>query len=66
MNYLPLCRSKNARPSFIFGTQIEIFLMKFEAFWPCLDSNATNTFKAQGNEDIDKIVYGTSVVQPYC
>ncbi len=33
------------------------------AFWPCIDSNATTTFKAQeGSEDIVKIVHVT--IQP--
>ncbi len=50
------------RPSFIFGTQIKIFLLKSES----LQSNATTTFKAQkGSKDIIKIVHVTSVVQPY-
>ncbi len=31
MNYSPSCRSKPVRPSFIFGTQIKIFLMKSES-----------------------------------
>ncbi len=30
MNYSPPCRSKPVRPSFIFRTQIKIFLMKSE------------------------------------
>ncbi len=31
INYSPSCRSKPVRPSFIFGTQIKIFLMKSES-----------------------------------
>ncbi len=39
--------------------------MKSEAFWLCIDINATDTFKAQkGGKDIVKIVCVTSVVQP--
>jgi len=33
INYSPLCRFKPVRPSFIFGTQIKIFLMKSEKFF---------------------------------
>ncbi len=45
-------------------TQIKIFLMKFESFLT-LDSNATDTFKAQKrSKDIVKIFHATSVVQP--
>ncbi len=32
INYSPSCCSKPVRPSFIFGTQIKIFLMKYESF----------------------------------
>ncbi len=32
INYSPSCHSKLVRPSFIFGTQIKIFLMKSERF----------------------------------
>ncbi len=53
------------RPSLIFRTQVKIFLMKSESFLTSIDSNATDTFKAQkGSEDILKIVHVTSVVQP--
>ncbi len=39
--------------------------MKSETFWPCIDSNATDTFKAQkGSKDIGKIVHEASVIQP--
>ncbi len=31
INYSPSCRSKPVRPSFIFRTQIKMFLMKFES-----------------------------------
>ncbi len=31
INYLPSCRSKPVRPSFIFWTQIKIFLMQSES-----------------------------------
>ncbi len=35
------------------------------AFWPCIDSNVTTTFKAQkGSKNIIKIVHVTSMVQP--
>ncbi len=46
-------------------TQIKIFLMKSNSFWPFIDSNTTDTFKAQkGSKDIIKTVHVTSVVQP--
>ncbi len=32
INYSPSCHSKPVRPSFIFGTQIKIFLMKSESY----------------------------------
>ncbi len=45
-----------------FGTQSKI--RKLRAFWPCIESNGTDTFKAQkGRKDIVKIVHVTSVVQ---
>ncbi len=37
----PSCRSKPVRPSFIFGTQIKMFLMKSEH---SIDSNTTEMF----------------------
>ncbi len=49
--------------SFIFGTQIKIFLWNWGSFWPCIESNTTDTFKAQKGKDIAKIVHVTSVVQ---
>ncbi len=37
--------------------------LNLRALWPCIDSNRTNTFKAQkGSKDIDKIVHMISVV----
>ncbi len=43
---------------------MKILLMKSESFL-CIDSNTTDTFKAQkGSKDIDKIVHVSSVVQP--
>ncbi len=43
--------------------QIKIFWWNLRAFWPCTDSNTTDTFKAQkGSKDIIKIVHVTSVV----
>ncbi len=57
INYWPSCHSKRVKPSFIFETQIKIFWWNPRAFWPCIDSNATDTFKAQkGCKDIIKIV----------
>ncbi len=32
VSLIPSCRSKPVRPSFIFGTQIKIFLIKSESF----------------------------------
>ncbi len=43
---------------------MKIFLMKSESFLTCIDSNATDTFKAQkGSNGIIKIVHVTSMVQ---
>ncbi len=65
INYSPLCCSKPVRPLFIFRTQIKIFWWNPRAFWLCIDSNTTDTFKTQkGSKDIVKIVHVTSVVQP--
>ncbi len=62
INYSPSCRSKPVRLSFIFRAQIKIFLMKSKSF--LIDSNATDTYKAQkGSKDIVKTVHVTSVVQ---
>ncbi len=58
----------SVRPLFIIGTQIRkliYFWWNPRAFWPCIDINTTDTFKAQkGSKDIIKIVHVTSVVQP--
>ncbi len=61
--YSPSCRSKPIRLSFIFGTQIRYFRWNLRAFWPCIDSNATDTFKAQkGSKDVIKIVSGSTLM----
>ncbi len=53
-----LCKSKKYK--------LRYFLWNPRAFWPCIDSNATTTIKAQkSGKDIVKIVHVTSVVQPY-
>ncbi len=45
------------------NTNYDIF-DEIRAFWPSIDSNATDTVKAQkGSKDIVKIVHVTSVVQ---
>ncbi len=45
--------------------KIKVFWWNPRAFWPCIDGNATDTFKAQnGSKDIIKIVHVTSVIQP--
>ncbi len=45
--------------------KLRYFWWNPRAFWPSIDSNATDTFKAQkGSKDIGKIVHVTSVVQP--
>ncbi len=49
------CRSKPVRPSFIFRTQIKIFLMKSESF--LMESKGTTTFNA-----IVKILHVTSII----
>ncbi len=57
---------KHLRSSFIFGTQIKIFLMKSGSFLALCGQHVTDTFKAQkGRKDIVKIVHVTSVLQPY-
>ncbi len=63
INYSPLCCTKPLRPSFIFRTQIKIFWWNLRACWPCIDSNATDTFKVQKCSimDIIKVVHVTSV-----
>ncbi len=65
INCSPSSRLKHVRPSFIFGPQLTIFLIKSESFLTLhTDSNATTMFKAQkGSKDIAKIVHVTSVVQ---
>ncbi len=55
---------KPLKPSFIFGTQIKIFFDEIRELSD-LESNATDTFKAQkGSNNINKIVHVKSVVQP--
>ncbi len=45
--------------------KLSYFWWNPKAFWPCIDSNATTTFKVQkGSKVIVKIVHVTSVVQP--
>ncbi len=53
----------------LFGSSSEHKLQyiwwNLRAFWPCIDRNGTDTFKAQkGSKDIVKIFHVTSVVQP--
>ncbi len=43
--------------------KLRYFWWNLRAFWPCIDSNATDMFKAQKGKDIVKIVRVTSVVQ---
>jgi len=49
INYSPSYRFTSARPSFIFGTQIKIFLMKSKRFFflSPIESNIITTFKDQ-------------------
>ncbi len=57
INYSPSCCSKPIRPPFIFRTQNRVFL-NLRAFWRCIDTNTSTTFKAQkGSKDIIKIVH---------
>ncbi len=45
--------------------KLRYFWWNPRVFWHCIDSNITDTFKAQkGSKDIVKIVHVTSVVQP--
>ncbi len=45
--------------------KLRYFLWKSRDYWPCIDSNAADTFKAQkGSKEIIKIVNVTSVIQP--
>ncbi len=65
INYSPSCPSKPVRPSFIFRTQIKIFLMKSKSFLT-LHRQQWN-FHVQGpkvSKDIIKMVHVTLVVQP--
>ncbi len=65
INYSPSCRSKPVSPSFIFGTQINIFFMNLRALWPSIDSKDPYTIIAQTcSKDIGKIIHVTSGVQP--
>ncbi len=65
MIYSPSCRSKPIRPSSSLEHKLRYFWWNPRAFWPCIDSNATKTFKVQrGSKDIVKIVHVTTVVQP--
>ncbi len=42
------------------------FPLSLSPFWPCIDSNTTDTFKSQkGSKDIIKIIHVTSVVLFY-
>ncbi len=45
--------------------KLRYFWWNPRAFWPCIDSNATDRFKGQKRSK-DKIVHVTSVVQPLC
>ncbi len=64
INYSPSCRSKPVRPSFIFGTQMKIFLIQSENFL-ILHRQPCNWDKVQkGSKDIIKTVHVTSVVEP--
>ncbi len=45
--------------------KLRYFWWNPRAFWPCIDRNSTEGFKAQkGSKDIIKIVHVTLVVQP--
>ncbi len=65
INYSPSCRSKLVRPSFIFGTQIKIFLMNSESSLILfIDHKVSYMIKAQKrSKEIVKIIHVTSVVQ---
>ncbi len=58
INYSPSCHSKQVRLSFIFGTQIKIFLMTSESFlilhW---QQHNFNVQGPEGSKDIIKIVH---------
>ncbi len=60
INYSPSCRSKPVRPSFIFRTQIKIFLMTSESFLTLHRQQHNWMFKAQKR----KIVMWYQWVQP--
>ncbi len=58
INYSPSCLSKPVRPSFIFRTQIKIFLMKSESFLTL--NRQQRNYHVQGpkrSKDIVKIVH---------
>ncbi len=53
INYSSSCRSKPIRPSFISEYKLRCLWWSPRAFWPSIDSKATDTFKAQkGSKDI--------------
>ncbi len=53
------------RPSFIFRTQIKIFLVHTESSDPPIDSRDPYKIKVQNrSKEIGKIIHVTSVVQP--
>ncbi len=62
INYSPSCRSKPIRPSFIFRTQIKMFLMKSESFLT-LHRQQCNWNVSRLRSEIVKIGHVTSVVQ---
>ncbi len=66
INYSSSCRSKPARLSFIFRTQIKIFLMKSESSL-ILHRQLKCSLTQKHSKDICKTVHVTSVAQlPFC
>jgi len=63
INYSPSCRSKPVRPSFIFGTQIKIFLIKSDgSVRPPLAASYFFANSQKGTKVIFKTVHVTTVV----
>ncbi len=55
MEKIPFIAWHGVRPSFIFRTQIMIFLMNLRAFWPSIDSNAITTWHQWFNHNFMKL-----------
>ncbi len=65
INYSPSYRSKPQDLRSSSEHKLRYFRWNLRAFWPSIDSNATETFPGpETYKDIVKIVHVSSVVQP--